>query len=108
MGTLAICQEGRLEVPTKVTKINSMWSLKQSDEWTKLNIKLDNYTTDYVIFTNKMADAQAKIDLVADASTKQALNKLIDAVNKQYQMLDDVHDAVAKMKKIIVDVTNIQ
>jgi len=93
-GMMTMAGDNRLTVPKKVEKINNMIALKDSNEWKKLTEKLDNYDAHYIAYTNKLAQ-------VTDNNSKQAIAKL-------QNMVDDLHDCIVKMKKIIVDVTNNQ
>ena len=94
--------------PIKIQKSANIRTLKASSEWVNLNTQLDQYDAHYVNYTNALQTADSKIALVTDAKTQTALEKLSTAINKQQQLVDDLHDAVVKIKKILVDVTNNQ
>ena len=95
-------------VAGKQAKAQAVATIKSSPEWTGLTNQLAQYDGHYADYTNQIKIAGNKIALVADPATATALSKLLDVMDKQARMQDDVHDAVMKMKKIVVDTVNNQ
>lgn len=98
----------RLKVQKKVDNIKTVSALKSSQDWITLTNQLAQYEAHYDDYTNRVAIANSKIALVTDTKTQTALQKVMDAMDKQGKMLDDVHDAVKKMKRIVADLVNVQ
>jgi len=83
--------------------------LKASDSWINMQTQLDQYTNHLAQLNAQIITATNKIELVVDAATaKTALQKVQNEVEKEKQMLDDLHDAVKKMSKILIDYVNLQ
>jgi len=103
------CHAGEDHVfPTAVAKRSAVRTIKSSDAWVKMDTQLSQYTNHLSQFNALVVTTTNKIESVSDANTKAALNKMQNEIEKLQQMLDDTHDAVVKMKKVLIDSVEMQ
>jgi len=74
-------------------------ALKATDEW---------YTNHLAQFQAAYTTATGKVDLVGDAATKLALQKMLAAMDKLAKMVDDLYATDKAQKRVIVDTVELQ
>jgi len=83
-------------------------ALKATDEWAKMSDQLAQYTNHLAQFQAAYTTATGKVDLVGDAATKLALQKMLAAMDKLAKMVDDLYATDKAQKRVIVDTVELQ